>query len=161
MRPLTRGGFGNVFLVKKRQTGDVFAMKVVSRAMLSQKNAMGKMKTERDILAEIENPFVVKMFYSFTSKEKVFIVMEYLPGGDLFSLLQNLGTLGEDMARFYVAETILALEYLHSISVVHRDIKPDNLLISKTGHIKLVDFGLSHKGLLASEFDLSLSLVIH
>ncbi|KAJ0736599.1 putative protein kinase AGC-MAST family [Helianthus annuus] len=86
--------------------------------------------------------------------------MEYLNGGDLFSLLKNLGCLEENMARVYIAELVLALEYLHSLNVIHRDLKPDNLLIGPYGHIKLTDFGLSKVGLINSTEDLSSSATV-
>jgi len=112
------------------------------------KNQVEHVKAERNILAYTSNPYVVKMYYSFQSKDYLYIVMEYLSGGDVFSLLQNLGYMTVDMARMYIAETVLALEYLHGLGIVHRDLKPDNQMIDKDGHIKLTDFGLSRVGLL-------------
>ncbi|XP_062103802.1 probable serine/threonine protein kinase IREH1 [Humulus lupulus] len=120
-----------------------------------RKNAVESILAERDILISVRNPFVVRFFYSFTCRENLYLVMEYLNGGDLYSLLRNLGCLEEDVARVYIAEVVLALEYLHSLRVVHRDLKPDNLLIAHDGHIKLTDFGLSKVGLINSTDDLS------
>ncbi|CAN6486430.1 unnamed protein product [Victoria cruziana] len=114
------------------------------RVFLARKRATG------DLFA-----IKVRFFYSFTCRENLYLVMEYLNGGDLYSLLRNLGCLGEDVARVYIAEVVLALEYLHSINVIHRDLKPDNLLIAHDGHIKLTDFGLSKVGLINSTDDLS------
>jgi len=102
---------------------------------------------ERNILATTQNPFIVKMSYCFQSSEFLYLVMEYAIGGDCASLLANVGCLEEPMARMYIAETVLALEYLHSVGIVHRDLKPDNMLITSDGHIKLTDFGLSRLGL--------------
>ncbi|XP_076904664.1 putative serine/threonine protein kinase IREH1 [Bidens hawaiensis] len=150
IKPISRGAFGRVFLAKKRTTGDLFAIKVLKKADMIRKNAVESILAERDILISVRNPFVVRFFYSFTCRENLYLVMEYLNGGDLYSLLRNLGCLDEDVARVYIAEVVLALEYLHSLHVVHRDLKPDNLLIAHDGHIKLTDFGLSKVGLINS-----------
>ncbi|KAJ0974922.1 hypothetical protein J5N97_016887 [Dioscorea zingiberensis] len=155
IKPISRGAFGRVFLAKKRTTGDLFAIKVLKKADMIRKNAVESILAERDILISVRNPFVVRFFYSFTSRENLYLVMEYLNGGDLYSLLRNLGCLDEEVARIYIAEVVLALEYLHSLRVVHRDLKPDNLLIAHDGHIKLTDFGLSKVGLINSTDDLS------
>ncbi|KAK8967334.1 Serine/threonine-protein kinase AtPK1/AtPK6 [Platanthera guangdongensis] len=155
IKPISRGAFGRVFLAKKRTTGDLFAIKVLRKADMIRKNAVESILAERDILISVRNPFVVRFFYSFTSRENLYLVMEYLNGGDLYSLLRNLGCLDEDVTRIYIAEVVLALEYLHSLRVVHRDLKPDNLLIAHDGHLKLTDFGLSKVGLINSTDDLS------
>ncbi|KVH88375.1 AGC-kinase, C-terminal [Cynara cardunculus var. scolymus] len=166
IKPISRGAFGRVFLARKRATGDVFAIKlkelipekvlqVLKKADMIRKNAVESILAERDILISVRNPFVVRFFYSFTCKENLYLVMEFLNGGDLFSLLRTLGCLEEDMARVYIAELVLALEYLHSLNIIHRDLKPDNLLIGPDGHIKLSDFGLSKVGLINSTEDLS------
>lgn len=155
IKPISRGAFGRVFLAQKRSTGDLFAIKVLKKADMIRKNAVEGILAERDILISVRNPFVVRFYYSFTCKENLYLVMEYLNGGDLYSMLRNLGCLDEDMARVYIAEVVLALEYLHSRSIVHRDLKPDNLLIGQDGHIKLTDFGLSKVGLINSTEDLS------
>ncbi|KAL5744366.1 hypothetical protein ACOSQ2_027482 [Xanthoceras sorbifolium] len=155
IKPISQGAFGRVFLARKRSTGDLFAIKVLKKADMIRKNAVESILAERNILISVRNPFVVRFFYSFTCRENLYLVMEYLNGGDLYSLLRNLGCLDEDMARIYIAEVVLALEYLHSMNVIHRDLKPDNLLIGQDGHIKLTDFGLSKVGLIHSTDDLS------
>jgi len=104
---------------------------------------------ERDIMSFTDNPFVVSMYCSFETKKHLCMVMEYVEGGDCAILLKNMGPFPPDMARFYFAETVLAVEYLHSFGIVHRDLKPDNLLITALGHIKLTDFGLSKMGLMS------------
>ncbi|WIA44424.1 hypothetical protein OEZ86_007187 [Tetradesmus obliquus] len=144
--PISRGAYGRVYKVKKKSTGDTFAIKVLTKTELVRKNMVESVTNERNILAMANNPIVVRFYYSFSSPEKLFLVMEYCPGGDLSSLLQHLGRFDEDVARQYIAETVLALEYCHSKGIIHRDLKPDNLLISNTGHIKLSDFGLSKFG---------------
>ncbi|KAL1081355.1 hypothetical protein V6Z11_D09G058900 [Gossypium hirsutum] len=155
IKPISRGAFGRVFLARKRTTGDLFAIKVLKKADMIRKNAVESILAERNILISVRNPFVVRFFYSFTCRENLYLVMEYLNGGDLYSLLRNLGCLDEDMGRVYIAEVVLALEYLHSLNVIHRDLKPNNLLIGQDGHIKLTDFGLSKVGLINSTDDLS------
>eukprot|EP00891_Asterochloris_glomerata_P002182 jgi/Astpho2/2182/e_gw1.00040.212.1_t len=146
LKPISRGAFGRVYLAKKRATGDLFAIKVMRKADLIRKNMAESVKNERNILAMANNPFVIRFYYSFTSRDNLYIVMEYLNGGDCFSLLRNMGALEEEVARLYVAEAVLALEYCHTQGIIHRDMKPDNLLISSTGHVKLTDFGLSCVG---------------
>ncbi|ONK75309.1 uncharacterized protein A4U43_C03F15510 [Asparagus officinalis] len=106
IKPISRGAFGRVFLAKKRTTGDLFAIKVLKKADMIRKNAVESILAERDILISVRNPFVVRFFYSFTSRENLYLVMEYLNGGDLYSLLRNLGCLDEDVARVYIAEVL-------------------------------------------------------
>ncbi len=107
----------------------------------------GLVRTERQIMSQTDNSYVVKLFYSFQSKAHLYLLMEYCPGGDCFSLLRNVGCLSAADARHYLADIVLALEYLHGQGILHRDLKPDNLLIAQNGHLKLTDFGLSHVGL--------------
>ncbi|CAN6450599.1 unnamed protein product [Victoria cruziana] len=150
IKPISKGAFGKVFLSRKRTTGDLFAIKALRKVDMIRKNNVERILAERNILITIRNPFVVRFFYSFTSKDNLYLVMEYLNGGDLFSLLKNIGCLEEDVARKYIAELVLALEYIHSMGIVHRDLKPANILVGHNGHIKLTDFGLSEFGLLKS-----------
>lgn len=100
------------------------------------------MKAERDILAEADNEWVVRLYYSFQDRDSLYFVMDYIPGGDMMSLLIRMGVFPELLARFYVAELTLAIESVHKMGFIHRDIKPDNILIDLDGHIKLTDFGL-------------------
>ncbi|EPS65446.1 hypothetical protein M569_09330, partial [Genlisea aurea] len=148
IKQISRGAYGKVFLARKRTTGDTFAIKVLRKLDMLRKNDIDRILAERNILITVRNPFVVRFFYSFTSKENLYLVMEYLNGGDLYSLLKNVGCLSEEVARSYISELVLALEYLHSLGIVHRDLKPDNILIAHDGHIKLTDFGLSKIGLM-------------
>ncbi|KAH9758651.1 putative serine/threonine protein kinase IRE4 [Citrus sinensis] len=128
---------------------------VLKKLDMIRKNDIERILAERNILITVRNPFVVRFFYSFTCRDNLYLVMEYLNGGDLYSLLRKVGCLEEDVARIYIAELVLALEYLHSLGIVHRDLKPDNLLIAHDGHIKLTDFGLSKIGLINNTIDLS------
>ncbi|EGC31155.1 hypothetical protein DICPUDRAFT_50356 [Dictyostelium purpureum] len=151
IKPISRGAFGRVYLAQKKKTGDLYAIKVLKKLDTIRKNMTSHVITERDILATVQNDFVVKLFYAFQSSDKLYLVMEYLIGGDCASLLRALGCFDEPMAKHYIAETVLCLEYLHSHEVIHRDLKPDNMLIDAKGHIKLTDFGLSKIGIIDDE----------
>ncbi|KAM7308164.1 serine/threonine-protein kinase Warts [Ixodes scapularis] len=136
------GAFGEVALVRKKDTDHLYAMKTLSKEDVLKRNQVAHVKAERDILAEADNEWVVKLYYSFQDEENLYFVMDYIPGGDLMSLLIKEGVFQEPLARFYVAELVLALESVHKLGFIHRDIKPDNVLIDHDGHIKLTDFGL-------------------
>ncbi|KAJ1308500.1 hypothetical protein OPQ81_004204 [Rhizoctonia solani] len=152
IKPISKGAFGSVFLAKKKTTGDYFAIKVLKKADMIAKNQITNVKAERMILMkQSESPFVVKLYFTFQSKENLYLVMEYLNGGDCASLIKTLGALPEEWTKAYIAEVTLGLEYLHAKGVVHRDLKPDNLLIDQHGHLKLTDFGLSRIGLLGRQ----------
>ncbi|TCD70832.1 hypothetical protein EIP91_001522 [Steccherinum ochraceum] len=152
IKPISKGAFGSVFLAKKKVTGDYFAIKVLKKADMIAKNQITNVKAERMILMnQAESPFVAKLYFTFQSKENLYLVMEYLNGGDCAALIKTLGNLPEEWARNYIAEVVLGLESLHERGIVHRDLKPDNLLIDQHGHLKLTDFGLSRIGLLGRQ----------
>ncbi|KAJ6539501.1 hypothetical protein B0H19DRAFT_1037582 [Mycena capillaripes] len=152
IKPISKGAFGSVFLAKKKVTGDYFAIKVLKKADMIAKNQITNVKAERMILMkQAESPFVAKLYFTFQSKENLYLVMEYLNGGDCAALIKSLGSLPEEWTKNYIAEVVLGLEYLHQRGVVHRDLKPDNLLIDQHGHLKLTDFGLSRIGLLGRQ----------
>ncbi|XP_038076850.1 serine/threonine-protein kinase LATS1-like [Patiria miniata] len=136
------GAFGEVNLARKIDTRQLYAIKTLRKAEVLQRNQVAHVKAERDILAEADNEWVVKLYYSFQDHESLYFVMDYIPGGDLMSLLIRLEIFQEDLANFYIAELVLAVESVHKMGFIHRDIKPDNVLIDKDGHIKLTDFGL-------------------
>ncbi|XP_034251530.1 microtubule-associated serine/threonine-protein kinase 3 isoform X2 [Thrips palmi] len=146
---ISNGAYGAVYLVRVKETRQRVAMKKISKNNLMLRNQVDQVFTERDIMSFTDNPFVVSMYCSFETKKHLCLVMEYVEGGDCAALLKSIGPLPSDMARFYFAETVLAVEYLHSYGIVHRDLKPDNLLITALGHIKLTDFGLSKMGLMS------------
>ncbi|XP_028897024.2 serine/threonine-protein kinase greatwall isoform X2 [Zeugodacus cucurbitae] len=144
IKPISRGAFGKVFLgYKNNDPNRLYAIKVMRKSEMINKNMVSQVITERNALALSRSPFCVSLFYSLQSVSYVYLVMEYMVGGDLKSLLTMYGYFDETVARFYVAEVALALQYLHEHGIVHRDIKPDNMLLSATGHVKLTDFGLS------------------
>ncbi|KAG7266476.1 hypothetical protein CRUP_028425 [Coryphaenoides rupestris] len=145
LKPISRGAFGKVYLARKtcRPSAPLYAIKVMKKADMVDKNMTSQMKAERDALAMSKSPFVVHLYYCLQTSTKVFLVMEYLIGGDVKSLLHIYGYFDQDMAVKYLSEVSLALDYLHRHGIIHRDLKPDNMLISNEGHIKLTDFGLS------------------
>jgi len=147
LKPISRGAYGSVFLASKVGTQELFAIKMLKKKDMVMKNKVAEVKSEMSILAAVDNPFVMQMHRSFQSHKHLFLVMDYMPGGDLFSLLQELGALPESIAQFYVAEIALALQYLHKKHIIHRDLKPDNVLIGPDGHVKLTDFGLAKNGM--------------
>merc|ERR1719150_3109884 len=106
------------------------------------KEQLAHVRAERDILVEADHTWVVKMYYSFQDPVNLYLIMEFLPGGDMMTLLMKKDTLSEECAQFYIAETALAIDSIHKLGFIHRDIKPDNLLLDARGHIKLSDFGL-------------------
>ncbi|EGG02429.1 RIM15-related serine/threonine-protein kinase [Melampsora larici-populina 98AG31] len=152
LKPISKGAFGQVWLAKKKTTGDYYAIKILKKQDMIAKNQIMNVKSERKILMnQADSDFVVKLFYTFSSRDHLYLVMEYLNGGDCAALVKALGNLPEEWTRNYVAEVVMGLEYLHSTGVVHRDLKPDNLLIDHRGHLKLTDFGLSKIGLLGRQ----------
>ncbi|GAA5990909.1 hypothetical protein JCM10908_000075 [Rhodotorula pacifica] len=145
LRRIGQGSFGQVFRVRKRDTKRVYAMKVIRKSSLASEEALAQVVTERTVLAKTNDcPFLVGLKFSFQSPGELFLVMDYKGGGEVFQHLQrDGGRFGEDKVRFYVAEIILALEFLHSKNIVYRDLKPENCLLDGSGHVVLCDFGLS------------------
>merc|ERR1740122_892788 len=142
IKVIGKGAFGEVRLVQKVDTGHVYAMKILRKAEMVEKEQVAHVRAERDILVEADHQWVVKMFYSFQDVGNLYLIMEFLPGGDMMTLLMKKDTLSEECTQFYIAETALAIECIHKLGFIHRDIKPDNLLLDSSGHIKLSDFGL-------------------
>ncbi|XP_002730976.1 serine/threonine-protein kinase 38-like [Saccoglossus kowalevskii] len=142
LKVIGRGAFGEVRLVQKKDTGHIYAMKILRKADMHEREQVAHVRAERDILVEADNPWVVKMYYSFQDPQNLYLIMEFLPGGDMMTLLMKKDTLSEEATQFYIAETVLAIHSIHKLGFIHRDIKPDNLLLDSRGHIKLSDFGL-------------------
>lgn len=152
IKPISKGAFGSVYLSKKKSTGEYFAIKVLKKADMVAKNQVTNVKAERAIMMwQGESEFVAKLYWTFSSKDYLYLVMEYLNGGDCASLIKVLGGLPEEWAKKYLGEVILGVEHLHDRGVIHRDLKPDNLLIDQKGHLKLTDFGLSRMGLIGRQ----------
>ena len=146
---ISKGAFGRVWLVRRKTTSDLYAMKVINLAERSAKNTQEfeNLSKENKIFGLVQEDFVVRAVFTFIHETCICFVMEYMIGGDFGDILYNYCALDESVARFYIAEIVLALEYLHSIGIAHRDLKPDNILLDKNGHAKLTDFGLSESGL--------------
>ncbi|XP_050493205.1 serine/threonine-protein kinase tricornered isoform X2 [Bombus huntii] len=142
LKVIGRGAFGEVRLVQKKDTGHVYAMKILRKADMLEKEQVAHVRAERDVLVEADHQWVVKMYYSFQDPINLYLIMEFLPGGDMMTLLMKKDTLSEECTQFYISETALAIDSIHKLGFIHRDIKPDNLLLDARGHIKLSDFGL-------------------
>jgi serine/threonine kinase 38 len=138
-----RGAFGEVRVCRHKETGEIVAIKKMKKDDMHAKNQILHIRTEKEILQINKSDWVVQLKYSFQDDYYLYLVMEFLPGGDFMSLLMKKDILSEPEARYYIAQLILAVESVHKLNCIHRDLKPDNLLICKDGTIKLSDFGLS------------------
>lgn len=146
-----QGSFGKVLMVTKKDAtagnDKVYAMKVLNKSTIIARNEVDHTKSEKSILMKLEHPFLVKLHYSFQTSDKLFFVMDYINGGELFYHLQRDKRFSEERVRFYAAEIVSGLDYLHAAGVIYRDLKPENLLLTREGHIVMTDFGLSKEGL--------------
>ncbi|KAF4617032.1 hypothetical protein G7Y89_g15118 [Cudoniella acicularis] len=138
-----QGGYGQVFLAQKKDTREVCALKVMSKKLLFKLDEVRHVLTERDILTNAKSDWLVRLLYSFQDEKSIYLAMEYVPGGDFRTLLNNTGVLANRHARFYIAEMFCSVDALHQLGYIHRDLKPENFLIDSTGHVKLTDFGLA------------------
>jgi len=146
LKVLGKGSFGKVVMVEKKNTGSIYAMKILRKDAIKKRNQKLHTKAERDILQNMDSPFIVQMHYAFQSATKLYLIMDFMNGGELFFHLRKERKFNQSRARFYAAEIILALEHLHSKGVIYRDLKPENILMDSEGHIKICDFGLSKQG---------------
>ncbi|KAG8571105.1 hypothetical protein GDO81_011525 [Engystomops pustulosus] len=144
VKVIGRGAFGEVQLVRHKSSRKVYAMKLLSKLEMIKRSDSAFFWEERDIMAFANSPWVVQLFYAFQDDRYLYMVMEYMPGGDLVNLMSNYDV-PEKWARFYTAEVVLALDAIHSMGFIHRDVKPDNMLLDKSGHLKLADFGTCMK----------------
>ncbi|CAL1696859.1 unnamed protein product [Somion occarium] len=138
-----QGGYGEVFLARKQETGEICALKKMRKRTLFKMDEIRHVLVERDILTATKTPWLVRLLYAFQDPQFVYLAMEYVPGGDFRTLLNNSGVLKEEHARFYISEMFAAVNELHKLGYIHRDLKPENFLIDGTGHVKLTDFGLA------------------
>ncbi|KAM5167180.1 ribosomal protein S6 kinase alpha-2 isoform 1-T1 [Callospermophilus lateralis] len=149
LKVLGQGSYGKVFLVRKvtgSDAGQLYAMKVLRKATLKVRDRV-RSKMERDILAEVNHPFIVKLHYAFQTEGKLYLILDFLRGGDLFTRLSKEVMFTEEDVKFYLAELALALDHLHSLGIIYRDLKPENILLDEEGHIKITDFGLSKEAI--------------
>jgi len=135
--------YGKVMMVRHKKTGKVYAMKVLRKKDLMKRKQVQRTMVERTILSHVEHPFIVGMKFAFQTPAKLYMVIDFVSGGDFFTLLTREGCVSVSRARLYIAELALALQHLHSLGIVYRDLKPENVLIDRDGHVKLTDFGLS------------------
>ena len=142
-RVLGKGAFGKVLLVAKTDTLDLYAMKVINKTKLKSYKQKVHAIAERKILERVHSPFVVALHYAFQTASKLYLVMDYMKGGELFYHLRHMSRFPEERAKFYAAEVVLAFDALHGKKIIYRDLKPENVLLDEEGHIKLADFNLS------------------
>ncbi|PAV17117.1 AGC Akt kinase [Pyrrhoderma noxium] len=142
LKVIGKGSFGKVMQVRKRDTQRIYALKTIRKAHIASRNEITHTLAERLVLARVNNPFIVPLKFSFQSEQKLYLVLAFVNGGELFHHLQQEQRFNEERSRFYSAELLLALEHLHELDVVYRDLKPENILLDYTGHIALCDFGL-------------------
>jgi serine/threonine protein kinase len=146
VKVIGKGSFGKVMLASKRDSRRVYAIKVLSKHVVAARNQVDHTVTERAVLGRIAHPFIVGLKYAFQTEEKLYFVLDFCPGGELFYHLGKEGRFHEGRAKFYTAQILLALEHIHSIGVVYRDLKPENVLLDADGNVKITDFGLSKEG---------------
>ena len=138
-----KGSYGNVFLVRYNKNNMIYAMKVYKKSDLREKNQENNTKSERNLLTQINFPFIVEVKFAFQTDSKLFLVQEFIQGGDLFFHIHSGQKFSTQKTKFYLVEIILAIDFLHKNNMIYRDLKPENILIDSKGHIKLTDFGLS------------------
>ena len=147
LKVLGRGSFGKVCLVRKKDDERLFALKALNKDALLRRNQVAHTQTERMILSDIRHPFLVQLEFAFQSDTRLYLVLEFMRGGELFYWLRRAKRFSVCRAKLYAAEVLLALEFLHTNDIVYRDLKPENILLDPQGHLKLTDFGLSKEGI--------------
>jgi len=146
-----KGSFGKVMQVRKKDNGKIFAMKVLNKKTIIERNELAHTQAEKNILQKLVHPFLVNLLYAFQTDDKLYFIMDYINGGELFFHLQKEEKFSDDRVRFYCAEIICGLEYLHAKGVLYRDLKPENILLTEDGHICMTDFGISKEGLISDD----------
>jgi serum/glucocorticoid-regulated kinase 2 len=145
LKVIGRGSFGKVMMVRRHGDSNVYAMKILRKAAIVERNQVEHTKSEREILETADHPFLMKLHFAFQTNTKLYLVMDMITGGELFFHLKNDRRFKEPRARLYCAEIVLGIGYLHAMDVIYRDLKPENILLDHEGHVKLTDFGLSKR----------------
>ncbi|ORY44002.1 kinase-like protein [Rhizoclosmatium globosum] len=144
VKVLGQGGYGKVYLVRQKDTSKLYAMKVLKKAsLIIHKKTIEHTKSERQILSQLDHHFIVTLHYAFQTPDRLCLILQYAPGGSLFGYLAQEIMFSETVASFYIGEVLLALEHLHGLGIIYRDLKPENVLLDEEGHVLLTDFGLS------------------
>ena len=143
LKVLGRGSFGKVVLVRLEKTKKLYAMKILKKELVIKRKQVNHTMTERSLLEKLNHTFIVKLFYAFQDKTKLYFITEFMQGGELFFHLRRNSQYKEKSVKFYMSEILLAIDYMHKNNFIYRDLKPENILIDQFGHIKLTDFGLS------------------
>jgi len=158
-----RGAFGEVHVCKEKKTGSIVAIKKIKKKVLIIKNQIIHVRNEQLFMSNVKSPWIVDLKASFQGDDYLYLVMEFCPGGDLMNLLIEKDILTEEEAKFYLAELVLSIEAIHKLDCIHRDIKPDNILIDAKGHIKLSDFGLAKisEKIFENRLDLNSNTIYH
>lgn len=151
LKVIGKGSFGKVMQVKKKDNGCIYAMKVLHKANIVKRNQVEHTRTERNVLGRIVHPFIVGLNYAFQTKDRLYFVLDYCAGGELFFHLGREGRFPEQRSKFYAAQLVLALEHLHTLDVVYRDLKPENVLLDQQGYVRLTDFGLSKENIRSTD----------
>eukprot|EP01004_Peranema_trichophorum_P002305 NODE_1374_length_1985_cov_45.942535_g1163_i0.p1 GENE.NODE_1374_length_1985_cov_45.942535_g1163_i0~~NODE_1374_length_1985_cov_45.942535_g1163_i0.p1 ORF type:complete len:462 (-),score=71.81 NODE_1374_length_1985_cov_45.942535_g1163_i0:545-1930(-) len=143
LKVIGRGSFGKVMKAQYKATGQIFAMKALRKDQLLEQQMVQNAKDEKNILQSVDHPFIVKLHFAFQTKQRIYLVLDLLPGGELFFHLKNAEYFSETRSKLYAAEIASALEHLHSLGVIYRDLKPENVVLDAGGHAMLTDMGLA------------------
>jgi len=155
LKVIGKGSFGKVMQVKKKDTGKIYAMKVLQKEAIIHRNQVIHTRSEKSILQQVQHPFIVGLHYAFQTRDKLYMILDYVNGGELFFHLKHEGKFSESRVKFYTAEISLALAHLHKLGIVYRDLKPENILLDCDGHIVITDFGLSKQMMVPPSGDTS------
>lgn len=145
LKTLGTGSFGRVMLVRHKDSGKYFAMKILDKGKVIKLKQVEHTLNEKRILTAVNFPFLVGMEYAFKDNSYLYMVLHYIPGGEMFSHLRRIGRFSESHSRFYASQIVLAFEYLHFLDLIYRDLKPENLLIDETGYLQITDFGFAKR----------------